>query len=245
MATHPSPQARTRVVDVGDSSPLVGVIYDEILHGAFIPDELISCDRLRAILRDGLGVLTAVVDGEGRPLAAAVGEWDPGSRVLLLSYVAVRRESRSGGLGRLLMDEVRGAWQQRFRPEMTLAEIEHPAAHSGDEERGDAAARVRFYERLGARALDLPYFQPALRPGAERVYGMLLIALPPLPGGGGPDGPVDSAPVRAFLTAYFVESEGAVGTDPASARLWRAVDQAGGIALLPLSDPSALPLSHA
>ncbi|MFF1838538.1 GNAT family N-acetyltransferase [Streptomyces sp. NPDC058231] len=233
-----------RVTDIGGSSPLVEVIYNEILRDAFISDELVSCDELRGGLLAGLGVLTAVMDDRGRPLAAAVGEWDPGSRVLLLAYIAVRRERRSEGLGGLLMGEIGGAWQQRYHPEMTLAEIEHPSAHRTDADRGDVLARLRFYERHGARALDLPYFQPSLRPGAERVHGMLLIALAPLPGNG-TDGSVDSGPVRAFLTEYFLGCEGAVGTDPASQRLWQAVDRAGGIPLLPLSDPIALPLSRA
>ncbi|MEU2249451.1 GNAT family N-acetyltransferase [Streptomyces sp. NPDC019224] len=233
-----------RVVDVGHGSPLLETIYDDVIREAFIPDELISCDELRDLLRADQGVLTAVVDGTGAPLAAAVGEWDAGSGVLLLAYLAVRPEWRSSGLGGRLMGRVSGAWQRRYRPEMTLAEVEHPTAHRGDSRRGDAGARLRFYERHGARALGLPYFQPSLRPGAERVHGMLLVALAPLPDGG-PDGPVEAGPVRAFLTEYFLSCEGAVGTDPASRRLWEAVERVGGIPLLPLNDPLDLPLSRA
>jgi GNAT superfamily N-acetyltransferase len=233
-----------RIVEVGSDSLLVGEIYSDLFLQAFNADELVSRDQLQAGLRGGLGILTAVLDRKGRPLAAAFGEWDPDSRVLLLSYIAVHREQRSMGLGGLLMGEIGGAWQDRYHPELTLAEIEHPLAHyrGPNPNHGDNFARMRFYGRHGARALDLPYFQPALRPGAERIYGMVLIALAPL-SERERGGFVAAAPVRAFLTGYFLSCEGAVGTDSASRQLWQAVDHPGGIRLLPLDDPAALQVS--
>jgi len=209
---------------------------------SFLPEELMSCEELRALMLKELCVVTALLDEHGRPSAAAVGEWDPDSKVLLLAYMAVRRDQRSGGLGGRLMAEVSGAWQGRYQPRLTLAEVEHPLAHRADPDRGDGMARLRFYARHGAQVLDVPYFQPSLRPGGKRVYGMLLIALPPLPDRE-PKGFIDSGPVRGFLTGYFLCCEGAVGTDPASRQLWRAVDHPGGIPLLALDDPAVLPLS--
>jgi GNAT superfamily N-acetyltransferase len=236
-------QKLTGVVEIDGDSPMVHVIHRDVFRRAFTPDELISYEQLRDDLRRNRGVLTAVLDDCGSPLAAAYGEWDPESRVLLLAYLAVRREQRSGGLGGLLMDEVGGAWQDRYRPVLTLAEVEHPLPHQADPDRGDGLARLRFYHRHGAHALDLPYFQPSLRPGAERVYGMLLVVLPPFPVGR--DSTVlEAAPVQAFLAGYFRDCEGSVGTDPASRRLWRAVDDPAGVRLLSLGNPAALPVSR-
>jgi hypothetical protein len=48
--------------------------------------------------------------------------------------------------------------------------------------------------------------------------------------------------VRRFLAGYLEEAEDGVGSDPAVAALWRALDRPGGIALRPLTDP-ALPRS--
>jgi hypothetical protein len=68
-------------------------------------------------------------------------------------------------------------------------------------------ARVRFYERHGARALPLPYVMPALSPGTKRVPGLMLMVL------GGADVPpgavtADGGHVASFLAEYFEEFEG-------------------------------------
>jgi GNAT superfamily N-acetyltransferase len=170
-----------RVAQVGAGSSAFPVVYEELLRPAFPPAELESPDYLRDALLAGRCVISTLVDDEDRPLGAAVGEWDPASRVLLLAYLAVRRACRSQGVGGLLMDEVGGPWQERFRPDLTLAEVEHPLAHAAHEDFGDPAARLAFYHRHGARALDVPYFQPPLTPGGGRVYGLLLVAVRPFP----------------------------------------------------------------
>jgi GNAT superfamily N-acetyltransferase len=227
-----------QVSDIGLDSPLLGAVYEELLVPAFPPHELMTRQELGAALESGLLWISAVVR-EGRPDGAAVAEWSPGSGVLLLAYLAVRRGVRSSGIGGALMDEVRGGWQERVRPLLTLAEIEHPAAHTADAERGDPSARLRFYARHGARALDLPYFQPSLRPGAPRVPGMLLALLAAAPElAGRPTVPAE--PVRAFMTEYFQQCEGGVPDDPAAAALFAAMVPRG-IRLLPTDDAEALP----
>jgi GNAT superfamily N-acetyltransferase len=234
-----------RVAQVGAGSSAFPVVYEELLRPAFPPAELESPDYLRDALLAGRCVISTLVDDEDRPLGAAVGEWDPASRVLLLAYLAVRRACRSQGVGGLLMDEVGGPWQERFRPDLTLAEVEHPLAHAAHEDFGDPAARLAFYHRHGARALDVPYFQPPLTPGGGRVYGLLLVAVRPFPARAA-SGLLDPGPVRAFLSDYPSAAEGPAGPDDAdgaASRMWRAVDRPGGIPLLPLDDPAALPLS--
>jgi hypothetical protein len=230
------------ITEIGGDSPLLLTVYDELFRPAFTSDELVTSEYLAGMVRKGHCVVASAVDEDNVPQAAAVGEWDPESHVLLLAYMAVRRGRRSGGLGGLLMDQVSGAWQKRYRPALTLAEVEHPLAHATDPERGDPGARLRFYGRHGALALALPYFQPALSPGTHRIHGELLIALPPFPALG-PGNVLDPAPVEKFLTGYFLVCEGGIGTDRASDSLWQAVRRPGGIPLLPLDDPAALPVS--
>jgi GNAT superfamily N-acetyltransferase len=231
------------LTDLGPDHPLLEKVYDRLLARAFPADELVALDHLRDGLAGGLTPAVLAVDGD-RPLGVAVGEWSPATRVLLLSYVAVDPAARSGGIGRALMATALGDWQRRLEPAVTLAEVEHPAAHTADPDRGDPAARVRFYARLGARALDLPYFQPSLRPGRARVPGMLLtvLAVEPalrdataLPG----------APLRTWLTEHFTGTEGRVPEDAAGRALFEAADRPGGILLLPLDDPGVLPCARA
>lgn len=227
-----------QVSDIGMDSPLLDAVYEELLVPAFPAHELMTREEMRGGLESGLLWVSAVVR-EGRPDGAAVAEWSPESGVLLLAYLAVRRGLRSSGIGGALMGEVRGGWQERVRPLLTLVEIEHPAAHTADADRGDPAARLRFYARHGARALDVPYFQPRLRPGAPRVPGMLLAVLATAPGlAGRPT--VPSEPVRAFMREYFRQCEGGVPDDPAAAALLAAMAP-DGIRLLPTDDPAAVP----
>lgn len=222
-----------QVSEIEPDSPLLDSVYDELLVPAFPAHELVTAAELRQILAAGLGWVSAVVR-DGRPDGAAVAEWSPDSGVLLLSYLAVRQNVRSAGIGGALMAEIRTGWQDRVHPLLTLAELEHPAAHTPDPARGDPSARLRFYARHGVRALAVPYFQPSLRPGAPRVPGMLLAQLTPTPD------PVPAAPVRAFMTEYFEQCEGGVPTDPATTALFAALSSEG-IPLLPLTDPAALP----
>lgn len=229
-----------QVSDIGLDSPLLDTVYGELLVPAFPPDELITPDELRAGLAAGLHFVSAVVR-DGRPDGAAVAEWSPAGRVLLLAYMSVRGDVRSGGIGSALMAAVRDTWQERVHPLLTLAEIEHPDAHPSDERRGDPAARLRFYARHGARVLDVPYFQPALRPGTSRVPGMVLGLLATAPELRGADA-VPAGPVRLFMTEYLVETEGKVSDDdPATAALFASMEHPGGIALLPMDDPARLP----
>jgi len=101
-----------------------------------------------------------------------------------------------------------------------LAEVEDPRHHV-DPDR-DPHRRLAFYARHGALLLHRPYFQPLLRPGRKRVYGMLLIvvAAPEAMVGSA----VRSAPVAGFLRAYFEESEagteGSAAGDEMMGRLW-------------------------
>ena len=101
------------------------------------------------------------------------------------------------------------------------------------EDYGDPAARLRFYVNRGSRILDFPYFQPALEPGAERVTGLLLIALhadPEFAGPGGAD-TIDAEVVRKYLENYQTQYEGKVATDDQAMIMWRALDRPEGVRL--------------
>lgn len=237
------PEAALRTVDLPPDSPLLDTVYDELLRPGFPADELFRREQLRAVPARGRGVVTAVLDDVGIPLGTAVGEWSGDAGVLLLSYLAVRDELRSTGIGGRLMREVTDGWQRRFRPRVTLTEADHPLAHAPDSgPHGDPGRRLRFYHRHGGQALDVPYAQPALRPGARRRYGMVLIRLAPA-GSAQQDRTVAAEPVRAFVEGYFGATEGpAAREDPVLRPMWRALDDPGGIRLLPLSDPAPLPL---
>lgn len=95
---------------------------------------------------------------------------------MLLTYFATRGDRRGRGLGSSLFQAMLTAVRTQTRTPLLVAEVERPDRHTGSEEFGDPGARLRFYGRHGARALDLPYFQPPIGDEAP-VHGMLLLAL--------------------------------------------------------------------
>jgi GNAT superfamily N-acetyltransferase len=209
----------------------VDVLYRDILLPAFPPDELITPGHLREGVRSGAMEASVAVDAQGRILGGLVGDWLPSYRVVLLSYLAVAAEARGTGVGTALLSRAVEEWRAKYRPCLILAEVEDPDHHAGSAAYGDPAARLRFYARQGARALDLPYFQPALSAEQSRVYGVLLLALhvdPELNGAGGAD-TVAPQPLRAFLTGYLEGAEGGIADDAPTAALWRALEAPGGV----------------
>lgn len=154
----------------------LAVTYHDLLLPAFIPEELGSLQGLIDGVTHGDAIVTVVRDG-AEITGAAVGEWFPTSRVMLLAYLAVAPNARSGGVGSRLLRETLALWEERYSPVLVIAEVEHPGFHGSDPGRGDPAARLRFYDRFGAKLIDMPYFQPALRPGSKRVTGLLLLLL--------------------------------------------------------------------
>lgn len=235
-----------RIVEVQGRGPLLDTVYGETLAPAFPPAELVTVESLAEGLDRGDTSVFAIVDEHGRPRAAAVGDWFADSDVVLLSYLAARRDERSRGLGGRLLSQVLASWQQRWQPCLVVAEIEHPSAHAGSTAHGEPAARVRFYARHGVRPLDLPYFQPALRPDLTRVYGLMLCVLALAEGcrGNEPE-TVDGSRLRGWLVEYLTGSEGALGTDSATLALLRATQRAGGVRLLSFDEIDAVPCATA
>jgi GNAT superfamily N-acetyltransferase len=204
-------------------------LYDHVLVPSFPPTELCAWDEFSAGWATGTTLVWAALD-EADPdvvLGAAVCDELPGTGTSLLTYLALAPGARGGGLGSSLYSTAREWAMNSSSTKLYLAEIEHPAVHSGSAGGGDPVARLRFYARFGVTALALPYFQPAI-PGLPRVPGLILgvagaqpVALH--------DGGVDGALVRAFLTTNLTQSEGRVGDDPAT------------VALLAAAEPDAIP----
>ncbi len=151
-------------------------------------------------------------------------------------YLAIAPGRRGGGVGRRLVTTALDDWRA-LDPLVVVGEVEHPAHHTGSEAHGDPVARLRFYARLGARILALPYFQPGDGPGGERVPALLLVSFPLGPHAAEDD--VPAAPLRAFLAENLRESEGTLADDAATRRL---LDAAGGdrVRVVDPDDPAAL-----
>ena len=219
-----------RIREIAGSGEELETLYSEVLTPSFPADELHTLEILRRALDDGSGPIVIAEDEDGKMLGCAIGEWEPEPRVVLLAYLAVRPGLRGGGIGGPLLEAAITGWRERFGPCLILAEVEDPDYFEGSEAHGNPKARWRFYQRRGARALDIPYFQAALRPGLSRVPHLMLVVLDTDPKfhGTAPD-TVDAATVRTYLEIYQRDCEGAVGTDPQAMALWQALDRPEGV----------------
>lgn len=234
-----------QIISVDQEGPLER-LYHEVLAPTFPANELISLDALKDGVQRGRTEVTAAVDDDGTPLGTAIGEWTASCRVLLLSYLAVAPTARGTGIGSRIYTEGLARWRQRHRPRLILAEVERPDRHSGNDAHGDPAARLRFYDRHAARAIDLPYFQPALGVERSRVYGMLLLVLHADPELHGPtgDGTLRADPLREYLVDYLSDVEGGVGEDPGVVALLAATQAPEGVRTLPIERFGEIPVAE-
>jgi GNAT superfamily N-acetyltransferase len=224
-----------------DDAQQVADFYRRVLAPHFPADELETSENIAAGLKSGGTRALAARTAEGTIVGGAVGDLFPSSRVMLLSYLAVAAEGRGTGTGGLLMKALTDLWGRQFSPPLLIMEVEDPRHYHSDPDHsdpafGDPVARVRFYERLGARALPVPYFQPALGPDGHRVPHLMLMVF------GGTDAPpgtaqVDGNLVELFLTEYLETCEGPVRPDDVEAqRLLAACRRPGGLPLLRVSE---------
>jgi predicted N-acetyltransferase YhbS len=219
-----------------DDAHEVAEFYRRVLAPHFRADELETSENIAAGLKSGGTVALAARTAEGTIVGGAVGDLFTRSGVLLLSYLAVAAEERGSGTGGLLMRTLTDVWSSKLSPRLLIMEVEDPRYYHSDAVLGDPVARVRFYERLGARALPVPYFQPALGPAGQRVPHLMLMVF------GGTEAPpgaqhVDGQLVELFLTEYIEGCEGPVRADDAAAqRMLAACRRPGGLPLLLVSE---------
>ena len=131
-------------------------------------------------------------------------EYFPRSSCGLLTYLVVEREWRRTGLARELVTRAatilkKDALDSGRTLEALFAETENPALVSPDQSAIPPSERLRAFDRLGARWVDIPYVQPALTSGGTPCRHLLLVAFP-LPGS-----LVGPNPTAATILAFVEE----------------------------------------
>lgn len=240
--------AAFRDLDVDPDDELIDRFYRDVLAVSFSPDELDDHDGFAQSFRSGgsAQVLASVAVGpDDEVLGGVVGEVYAAERVLLLAYLAVRPDLRGRGLGTRLMEHVAPRWYAHPDVELALAEVHDPrpwANVAGE----DPVARLRLYERMGARVLAVPFVQPALGPGSARVSGFLLLVFhihpeAELQRDGGSE--VRSDLVARFVRRYYEIAEGP--PDPADTQLnglFARIEEQPTIRILPIAEYDRVPL---
>ncbi len=150
-------------------------------------------------------------DEDGTVVGGIVSEMFPESGVLLLSWLAVRKEARGQRVGTCLMERAAQEWYGASGCQLVLGEIDDPRHWPAGEQ--DPVQRLRFYDRFGVRALAKPYFQPSVGPQFRSVHHMFLASFDPDAQAILSPGLVDGAVVRKFLEEYLLASAVLCGRD--------------------------------
>lgn len=223
---------------VYETNPTVAELREAhrvLLVPTFRATELMPEDAFVAQFADRANAVLAR-DGDRRLLGIAVVEHFRDA--VLLQYLAAALTSRGQGVGSGLLDAVLTRWEPAVS--VILAEFDRPDVHPAHPAHGDPEARLRFYARYGALALELPYFQPALTADTRREYGMLLAAFDA--GGAltrrGRLAAAQSAAVRNYLDDVLDGAD-----DPDARRLREAADVRDGILVHPLAEYRDIPSS--
>ena len=146
----------------------------------------------------------AAAGGHEHVIGGAAVEYYRRSGCALLTYLYVDDTGghRRRGLGRRLGSAAREACAGLGPMHALLAEAEWPAhlpqPPFAPDDVARAQARLGFFARLGARAIDVDYVQPALAPGQQPVPWLRLLVIP------GP-APVDDEALRAPLARFLDE----------------------------------------
>lgn len=225
-------------IEAASDPEILREVHRTLLTPSFRPGELLTeIDFLAQFPHEAEALLAR--DEEGRMLGAAVSE--QGGSVVLLQYLAAAPAVRGRSIGSLLLRAVLDRWVADPAVNVVLAELDRPDAHAPHPLHGDPSARLRFYERFDALALELPYFQPSIAAGAEREHGMLLAAFD-LDGSLRERGRLSSAQSAAVRDYLLQALQGA--RDPEAMRLLDAAEAPGGIGVRSLACYEQIPVSR-
>ena len=237
-----------RDLDAEYEPGLLDRFHRDVLATSFSSDELEDAATLARGLSgdDGPEVLVSVaLDKDDAVLGGVVGEIYASERVLLLAYLAVRRDLRSTGIGTALMERVAARWYARPVVRLAVAEVHDPRRWprlAGD----DPGRRLRLYGRLGARVLGVPFIQPTVGAGRRRVPGLLLLAFyvdPDLETRWEGEVAIRSDLVGRFVRRYYELAEGVrTPYDAELARLLARIEEQPIIPLLSVHDYERVPL---
>lgn len=221
---------RTEVADAAERTRLCEAFFTNVYKDAFpkadqieTPDTWLPLLNADAPLPAPLLHLIVArrqtgVEAADAVVAGLVVEYFRGSRVALVTYIAVAPDYRRQGLGGRLLAKAIGKVSEDnggIGPLM-LAEVERPEAQNSEADRRSADARLSVIAALGGKRLDFAYIQPKLSVHQNAVTDLMLVVLA---SGDAAASGVPASTIRDFLEEFF----GSLGQHE-SAELQVAID---------------------
>lgn len=144
-----------------------------IYEANFLPSQREPFEHLMAAVEEGaLCLLVAWLADE--PVALAIIMPLEGTDVIYLSYIAVRSDLQSQGIGGHLLDHLLGLLRDEQRASGLLFEVES-VDHSPPHEAAQRRRRVHFYERHGAAVVACaPHYRAPDLSGPGVLYYRLM-----------------------------------------------------------------------
>lgn len=196
--------------------------YNGVYMDAFpIEEERMSLNGMVRKLRgdDPTVIGIVVISGENLDSAKpvikgiAIANYYPAADAGLMLYNAVGEAFRGEGLGRVLYEIRRlalaeKAEQQGKKLSGIFVHCNDPQKISPEQDSIDPAARIRTFEKWGARMVDIECLLPPLEPGAAACDYLKLLAYPHPKTGQYPD----RQAIKAYINAIYRDL--APGTNP-------------------------------
>ncbi len=128
----------------------------QIMEESFPKDEYRTREGQKELLENPVYHIYVVRDSESRKIKAFTAVWDL-KNVIFVEHLAVSSDFRNGGLGALILQELR-----RISSKPLCLEVELPETEM-------SRRRIGFYERNGFFLNRYDYMQPALSPGQQAI----------------------------------------------------------------------------
>ena len=154
-----------------------------LLRRSFPPHELGSLDEHEEAVASGALQVRVSLDDADRVAGCAVLRQLP-LGATCLEFLAVDPDRRAGGVGRALLDDA-VVLAAEHGDDWLVLEVEPPDTSALHPDHGDAARRMRFYERAGAFSACTGYGAPDLEAGTG-IVDLELMVVPARPGATGP-----------------------------------------------------------
>ena len=139
--------------------------FDEslsLMHASFVDDELRPDDALRANT-DNCSIFSFnTIENKEGSRVGLMTTWNFG-KIIYIEHFAIERGMRGQGYGSAAIDKLAELSKQPI-----IIEVEMPETSE------EAAARVKFYERLGFTGWQTPYVQPPYSKGKNAIPMMLM-----------------------------------------------------------------------
>jgi len=124
-------------------------------------------------------VASQAINGQDVPVGISVGAYYPQTQTAILAYNVVSSDARGAGIGKKLVKARMDGFEKLARQAGTplravFIECNNPALVAPENDVLDPAARVRIFEKMGAKAIEIDFVCPI----NDKIYDLMILGMP-------------------------------------------------------------------